>query len=279
MPLPGTGPAASSRGTECGKLPEEDALALQLLALFAAFWVAVIGYAGRQPDPRWDKRFLAGLVLGAALGHWGWLGLHLPAALEDPWGAVFSVTGLTLIPVPLGLLLTAPWGAGYEARTAYWAAALGSLPLAFAVARLGCLAAGCCHGTPTEVAWGLTPSGASGPVHPTPIYEIAGWIALWLAMRGVPDAWVPSTVLAGFGTIRLIVEPWRAPSPLGDPVTSPELLAAIWIAVGCLVSPLGQGFMAALASTMGKPGSCRLDSGNEEAFARAAEQERAGFPS
>lgn len=253
---------------------------VQLFALFAAFWVAVIGYARRQPDPRWHGRFLAGLVLGAGLGHWVWLGLHLPTALEDPWGAIFSVTGLTLLPVPLGFLLTAPWGAGSEARNAYWTASLGSLPLAFATARIGCLAAGCCHGVPTGMASGLQPSGELGGVHPTPLYEIAGWITLWFMTRRVPETWIPATVLGGVGAVRLVIEPWRASPPMGDPVVSPEALAAGWIAVGGLISPVGRRAMARFSRALCRPGLCRLDLGNETSSPDADSKHLKGsFPS
>jgi hypothetical protein len=41
----------------------------------------------------------------------------------------------------------------------------------------------------------------------------------------------PAT-LSGFGTLRLIGEPFRVPSPLGEPLIPPTVLAIGWIAVG-----------------------------------------------
>jgi prolipoprotein diacylglyceryltransferase len=208
-----------------------------------AFWVAVLGYAASRPDRSFSTRFVLGLGSGAILARLGWVALHPPLAPEiarGAWLALGSGSGLTLLPVPLGLLLTAPWRAPPPARSAYLAASLGSLPLALAVARLGCLAAGCCHGTPTDVPWGFRAGGSPGPVHPTPLYEIAGWIALWLVTRRVPRAWVPSLVLIGFGALRWILEPWRAQPPQHPLAPPPSTIAAAWIAVGCLLYPLAR---------------------------------------
>jgi phosphatidylglycerol---prolipoprotein diacylglyceryl transferase len=57
------------------------------------------------------------------------------------------------------------------------------IALGHAIGRLGCLAAGCCYGRPTEVAWAVTfrdPAAAANvgtplgvPLHPTQIYESA----------------------------------------------------------------------------------------------------------
>ncbi|MBW2395398.1 MAG: hypothetical protein JRG95_14105 [Deltaproteobacteria bacterium] len=68
-----------------------------------------------------------------------------------------------------------------------------------ATARLGCLAVGCCHGV--ALGEGLVPIQA---------IEIAGCILLSLGTRRLPPAMVPAATLAGLGTLRLVVEPWRA---------------------------------------------------------------------
>ena len=53
-----------------------------------------------------------------------------------------------------------------------------SLPIPWAMGKLGCLFNGCCHGKPCSLPWAITfPEGASAalvgiPVHPTQIYEI-----------------------------------------------------------------------------------------------------------
>jgi len=59
-----------------------------------------------------------------------------------------------------------------------------SLPVGHAIARMGCFAAGCCYGRPTDVAWGVTyshplsvaPAGVS--LHPTQLYEVIALICI-----------------------------------------------------------------------------------------------------
>jgi hypothetical protein len=89
--------------------------ALYEAALCAAFWVALSGY--RPRGARDAARFVAGLALGAALARAG-----------------------GLLWAPAGLFLAAPC----QGRARFLGTALPVLPLAFGVAKLGCLAAGCC---------------------------------------------------------------------------------------------------------------------------------------
>jgi hypothetical protein len=129
---------------------------------------------------------------------------------EHPWAVLDPAEGFCVLFVPLGPLLLAPWGTAFS-----------TLPLAIAVARLGCLAAGCCGGANGE---------------PTPLYEIAGLVALHTAVWKVPDRWVTPAVLAGLGLVRLAVEPWRAAPPLGEPMVSAATIAALWVALGLFLA-------------------------------------------
>ncbi len=54
-----------------------------------------------------------------------------------------------------------------------------------AVGRLGCFLAGCCHGVPTDMPWGVWFPQLSGPVHPTQMYDslVAGAIGAFLLWR------------------------------------------------------------------------------------------------
>jgi hypothetical protein len=175
--------------------------ALQRAALCGAFWTAVWLYRGDRP-----ARFVTGLVLGAGLAHLGWSLLHLPVVPAHP-GTLLDVSrGFSVLFVPLGVLLLTPN-----------AAALATLPLGLAVARLGCVAAGCCHGPHGE---------------PTPIVEIGGLAMLHAGIRCLPERWVVPTVLAGVGLVRLVTEPWRGTPPLGVPLVAPAALAALWAAAG-----------------------------------------------
>jgi prolipoprotein diacylglyceryltransferase len=133
---------------------------------------------------------------------------------------------------PLGVLAAGPWRAAAGVRARFLAAALRALVPALAVARLGCLAAGCCWGTPTSLPWGLTPAGGTLPCHPTPLYEIAGLLLLGALLARLPERYVPAPFAVGFGALRLAIEPFRAAPPLGAPALPVAVLAGAWIAVG-----------------------------------------------
>ncbi len=215
------------------------ATSAQLLALCVAFWIAVLGFGRRAPTPAESARFVLGLALGAALAHLGWVLLYADRVWMHSWLWVDPARGFTVLWLPLGPLVTAPWRAGAAARTRYLAAAFASLPLALAAARVGCLFAGCCHGIPTQLPWGVALAGELAPRHPTPLYEIAGFLGLHFAARAAPDPRVAPLVLIGFGLLRLGVEPWRAQPPLGAPLVPAWLLAAAWVAVGRILLRVG----------------------------------------
>jgi prolipoprotein diacylglyceryltransferase len=215
-----------------------DETSIQILAWIAAFWTAVLGFAAWQERIASGGRFLAGLTLGAVFAHLGWAALHLRLVVEQPWVLLEPTLGYSVLFLPLGLLVAAPWRARPRSREAWLTSAFAALPLAIAVARLGCLVSGCCHGRPTAVPWAVGGYGVPAR-HPTVLYEMGALIALYLVIRQIPRAAVPSAVLVGFGAIRVLVQPWRAAPPLGDPLVSPAALAAMWIVTGALLSPAG----------------------------------------
>ena len=208
--------------------------AVQPLALCAALWLALFEYQRRAPRTTDAARFVLGLGLGALLAHLGWALLHASALRLQP-AALFELrSGFSILFVPLGPLLVAPWRAGRRRAWSFAGTALGCLPLAFCAARVGCLVAGCCHGTPTTLPWGLVRGEAGIGVHPTPLYEMAGWLLLHASTRRVRASRVAPLALVGFGLVRLAVAPWRAEPPLGAPDISPSALAAGWLVLGVL---------------------------------------------
>lgn len=209
-----------------------DELALRLVAWVAAFGAAVLGFAARQQRPRHGVRFVAGLALGAALGPLAWAALHPGALRAQPWIWTDPTLAYTVLPLPLGCLALAPWRSGSRARVGFLAASLGSLPLALAVARLGCLASGCCHGPPASAPWGVALDVGPVPVHPTPLYEAAAWVVVFALLRRLPADRVPGAFLASFALVRLVLTPWRAEPPLGPPVLPGAALAALWLLAG-----------------------------------------------
>lgn len=181
--------------------------AVQVVLLFAALWTAVALYRGPEPC-----RFALALALGAMATHLGWALLHWPEAREHPAALLDPTLGYSVLFFPIGPLLLAPGAATWRA-----------LPLALAVARVGCLVAGCCGGV----------RGSFGN-HPTPVYEIALLLLLHVALRSTPEPRSTGVFLLGFGLVRWIVEPFRAPPPLGEPALSAAAIAGAWMGLGLI---------------------------------------------
>ena len=190
---------------------------LQPVAWCAAFWAALFLYT-RCARPAQPFRFACALAFGAALAHAGWLLLHFPVI----WPALRARPGLLLDPSLGFCVLFVPFGPLLLERSA---AAFVSLPLALAIARLGCLAAGCCHGTPTAAPW------AVAGLHPTALYEIAGLLALHGGVSRAGGRLAAPLVLGGVGALRLLIDPLRATPPLGAPTVAPAAIAAAWLAI------------------------------------------------
>jgi hypothetical protein len=168
---------------------------LYVLALSAAFWVALLGF---RVAPRDAGRGVAGLVIGAALARAG-----------------------GLLCVPAGLLLAAPLRA--PRRDPFLDATLPALPLACAVAKLGCVAAGCC-------------AAAGG--------EALGFATFGAALRLAPRTHAAALALAGTGLVRLAALPFR-PEARGS-----AWLAVVWLAAAALRCPPSRG-----GETCPRPGS------------------------
>ena len=199
--------------------------------LSAAFWLALL----RHPSPG-RRRLVLGLVLGAAAARAGWLLLHADrltaadALLADPR------SGLCVLFVPLGPLLAATTERDPKVRRRLRASACRVLPLALATARLGCWLAGCCGGRSVGAlpAWLAPQLVGVASRHPAPLYEIVGLLALHALLARADDARVFACFALGFGGLRLLVQPFRAPPPLGEPWLAVEILAVAWCAGGAL---------------------------------------------
>ncbi len=147
----------------------------------------------RQPRPTdvrpWE---LAALALGAFCG--GMIGAKLPFVLAD-WdgflsGKAWFTDGKTIL---AGLV-----GGYFGAEVTEWALGIRTklcdsfaMPLAvgIGIGRLGCFYAGCCHGAPTSLPWGVD-FGDGLIRHPTQLYETAfhltAAVVLWqLQQRGL----------------------------------------------------------------------------------------------
>lgn len=170
--------------------------AVQLLAWGLAGATAIVCYRSEHGL----IRFVIGLWAGVLSAHLGWALLHIEAVLDAPlW--LLEPGAASVLFFPLGVLLVTR---SIEA--------LAALPLALAVARLGCLPFDCCYAS----AWAALP-------------ELAALAALHLAARSWPSL-TPLLVLSGIGLVRLLSEPLRQPS--GDLFLAVEWIALSWVAAG-----------------------------------------------
>jgi hypothetical protein len=199
---------------------EEMAGRLYSLCHVVGFWVALARFGLMR-----GSRFIFGLGLGGVFARAGWGLLHLPDLAQSPGLLFQSASGFTILFFPLGPLWLAPPGHREDARVSYWAGLGRSLPLGFAVARLGCIFSGCCGGWESESGWR----------HPAPLYEMLGWLCLGLLLERRPDREVLALFFMGFGGLRLLVEPFRAPPPLGATAFPVESFALLWLLAGVLL--------------------------------------------
>jgi phosphatidylglycerol---prolipoprotein diacylglyceryl transferase len=99
-----------------------------------------------------------------------------------------------------------------------------------AIGRLGCFAAGCCHGRPTHVPWAVTfrdmyaartvGTPIDVPLHPTQLYESAATLAIfafliWLLKRKRFDGQVVLAYVVLYSVARFTIEFFRGDSARG----------------------------------------------------------------
>lgn len=105
--------------------------------------------------------------------------------------------------------------------------------------RLGCLLAGCCHGRPTDLPWGIVFNDPAAmvprkwlgvPLHPTQLYEAAaeGLIALALyPLLAKKPGTVTAAYFMAYGVLRYALEFVR-----GDGVAAGAFTAGQWLGLG-----------------------------------------------
>jgi phosphatidylglycerol---prolipoprotein diacylglyceryl transferase len=155
--------------------------------------------------------------------------LHHQAYLADPWRFVSVFRGgLVYYGGLIGALAVAcfyPGRHGFSWRAAMDALAVG-LPIGMSLGRLGCFAAGCCFGRPSDLPWAvsfpLRRVGVILPRHPTQLYEAL----LMLLVFAVVYAWRRRKRFEGelmliylflASWVRFGVEFYRAPSDYRGP--------------------------------------------------------------
>jgi phosphatidylglycerol:prolipoprotein diacylglycerol transferase len=107
----------------------------------------------------------------------------------------------------------------------------------FAVGRIGCFLAGCCHGVPTALPWGVVLPELGPPArHPVQLYEAAANAAVaWSVARVRAPAGVPTGhAMIGYAVGRLLLEPLRDPG--GTDVAGLGLSVVRWCAAVLVVA-------------------------------------------
>lgn len=188
--------------------------------LAAVFWLKARRLdMGLSENDFWTLIYAVffGAIFGGKLLY---LAVEYEAFIRQPWEFLRDFRyGFVFYGGFLGALAMGAW-AWRRLRFDFAAAAdhfATALPLGQSIGRLGCLAAGCCYGRPTELPWGVVLEGAS--LHPTQLYEslacLASFFALkgWVLPRVKSGRWPPGSAfiasVALYGAARFLIEFYR----------------------------------------------------------------------
>ena len=98
-----------------------------------------------------------------------------------------------------------------------------ALPLGHAVGRIGCFLAGCCHGRPTDMPWGVVfndphtlvaPQYIGIPLHPTQLYEVILNLVLFFILQHFykkphRNGTILAMYIIGYACLRFFIEFFR----------------------------------------------------------------------
>ena len=202
--------------------------------LSAAGYAAAITWLSRRREAMglseekfWSLVYwlFGGILIGAKLAY-ALVERDITVLWRDPrYGFVFygGVAGAAVA----GLIARKRLGLDYRRCADYFAAAM---PLGHAIGRLGCLGAGCCFGSHTDLPWGL-PMAGDPSRHPVQLYEAGLNLGLFfvaayiLLPRRLP---VFRIVVAAYAVIRFALEFLRDdPRGAGLAGLSPSQLFAL----------------------------------------------------
>jgi phosphatidylglycerol:prolipoprotein diacylglycerol transferase len=213
---------------------------------------------GEDPEKAWNLGILALLsaLVGAKLllivNDWGWYGQH-PRE-------IFSLSMLQAGGVFYGGLLAAIAASLWYIRRNRMPvlrtcdAFAPGIALGHAIGRLGCFAAGCCYGKPTNLPWGVTFTNPLAHeivgtplnvhIHPTQLYEAAVelinfFILYWLVRHKKFEGQVIGAYMFLYGFARYFLEfvrddPERG-SVLGGLMTGTQLISVGLVIAGGLI--------------------------------------------
>lgn len=197
-----------------------------------------------SPGARGDRSGTTWIVAAALVG--GALGAKLLELAVLPWGALRGagwtaalLSGRTVIGGFLGgsvAVVIVKRRLGIRERRGNEIAP--AIAIGLAIGRIGCLFAGCCHGTATSLPWGVD-FGDGIPRHPTQLYEaifaLAAFGLLLAARRRSPSPGSLFTLFAaGYLLFRFLEEFVRAGDRIALGLTPYQVAAAAglgWFAV------------------------------------------------
>ncbi len=199
------------------------------------YWEAARGNAADCSKDLWDVSLgaaTAGLVVGrlAAMIIAGTNPLTEPgdilivrSGVDTGWAAVGALVALAVISRRETVLVAGGLAAAALAGLGAWEA--------------GCLVRDTCHGTVTDLPWGISLGGSEITRHPVGIYTallffVAALAVMWLKRRTQNPLMVGGVALAAAGSVRLVTEPMR--SALGGRPTL-WYLTAVFLGVGVVV--------------------------------------------
>ena len=214
------------------KLSQKDGLPVERMADLA-FWALLVGFIGARAlfiITRWDS-FVAD-----------------PIAIFKVWEG-----GLVFYGGPIAVMPFAVWYVRKH-RLPFWKSAdvmSPALTIAHAFGRLGCFAAGCCYGRPTDGPFGvkfdspLVDQALRGiPVHPTQLYEAGALFVLlvgllWVHKTRKFDGQVFLTYLFTYPIIRGIIETYRGDTIRGfviDGWLSTSQFISVLVMIGACIT-------------------------------------------
>jgi phosphatidylglycerol:prolipoprotein diacylglycerol transferase len=173
--------------------------------------------------------------------------LGRPGEIFSFWSGGLVFYGGFLLVMPMLFLFFRfrgiPWRAGLDTLAP-------GLALGHAIGRIGCLAAGCCHGSYCEYPWAIhlntdlvEPALRGAPIHPVQVYEslglflLCGWLLL-LGKRKPASGTVATAYVMGYALLRFGVEFFRGDSIRGSAFgisTSQALALGLFVAAGLVL--------------------------------------------
>ncbi|MBM3264115.1 MAG: prolipoprotein diacylglyceryl transferase [candidate division Zixibacteria bacterium] len=216
-----------------------------VIAFLGAMWVLRRELKRQSLDPILSESLAIAAMAGGLIGAKAYYVLEtFPLSLDDPLDFLFSGAGFTFY----GGLIGGAAGVIFVIRhraLPLWsvldAVAL-TLPLGYAVGRIGCQLAGDGdYGTPTHLAWGMAyPDGLIPTlerVHPTPVYEASASLAVFGTLLTFRARLAGTGRLLGLylllaGPARFFVEFIRSNPKMVFGLTDAQLISAVMTCVG-----------------------------------------------